>query len=266
MFQRLALTQSKAPVSSSFGRFTLRRLFVWVSLSCVLLACLSGLGRLVQQAQRAALSSAAQSPLNQLQLAFQNYHAVHGHFPPAYILGSDGQPWHSWRVLILPYLEEQATFDAYRFDEPWNGPHNGLLANQMPSIYGSPTEPPSRSCTNFAAITGPGTAFPGQDSTSLAEFRDGPENTLLLAEIGKSQLCWLEPRDLPVGKSVNKNDRPALTISAVAWRRPYVVFADRTTAYGLSPSIPPQTVHALATIAGGEPVTRAQLQADGMLK
>jgi hypothetical protein len=58
--------------------------------------------------------------LRQIGLALQNYHDQHGSFPPAYTLGPDNKPWHSWRVLILPQLGEQKLYQEYRFDEPWD--------------------------------------------------------------------------------------------------------------------------------------------------
>src|SRR4051812_9073955 len=62
--------------------------------------------------------------LKEIALALHNYHEAYGCFPPAYIADKDGRPMHSWRVLILPYLDEKPLYLKYRFDEPWNGPHN----------------------------------------------------------------------------------------------------------------------------------------------
>ena len=53
-----------------------------------------------------------------------NFHAITNHFPPAVIFGPDGKPWHSWRVLILPYLEENELYNAYDFSQPWDSPRN----------------------------------------------------------------------------------------------------------------------------------------------
>jgi len=80
---------------------------------------------------------------NQLSLiasAIHAYEADKGRMPPAYITGQDGKPWHSWRVLILPYLKRQDLFDSYRFDEPWNGPNNSRLVDRMPEVYGCPAD------------------------------------------------------------------------------------------------------------------------------
>jgi Protein of unknown function (DUF1559) len=68
-------------------------------------------------------------------LAVANYHETYGCFPPAYVADRDGKPIHSWRVLILPFLEQQELYRAYNFDEPWNGPNNRKLASRVGKIY-----------------------------------------------------------------------------------------------------------------------------------
>src|SRR6185295_15143515 len=59
----------------------------------------------VMEAREASHRSQCQSNLKQLGQALRNYHDVYGSFPPAFVPGPDGRPWHSWRVLILPYLD-----------------------------------------------------------------------------------------------------------------------------------------------------------------
>src|SRR5579871_332674 len=58
-----------------------------------------------------------QNNLMHLGLAVHDYHSANGHFPPAYVLGKDGKPWHSWRVLLLPYLHRDDLYKRYHFDE-----------------------------------------------------------------------------------------------------------------------------------------------------
>ena len=203
----------------------------------VVIPC-SWLAVAIHEAREAAIASACQGHLNQLQLALSNYESAHGHFPPAYIADKDGKPMHSWRVLVLPYIEEGSLYKAYDFSEPWNGPHNSKLADKMPSIFHMPSEPPSTSVTNVVAITGPGTAFPGSRSTPKAEFTDGLDNTILLAEIADSNINWLEPRDLQVeGMSFAVNDKRKPSISSSRRLGPYVVFGDSIRAHQVSPSL-----------------------------
>jgi hypothetical protein len=79
--------------------------------------------------------SACRSNLKNIALALHNYHEDHGSYPPAYIADENGRPMHSWRILLLPYIERGDLYKQYRFDEPWDGPNNRKLASQMPGLY-----------------------------------------------------------------------------------------------------------------------------------
>jgi hypothetical protein len=68
-------------------------------------------------------------------LAVANYVEEHGHYPPAFLADENGKPMHSWRVLILPYIEERELYKQYKSDEPWDGPSNRKLASRMPRMF-----------------------------------------------------------------------------------------------------------------------------------
>lgn len=253
----------------SYFRFSLRRLLVIVAFVAVCLALCKLLLDGVNAARRAALRGASQGRLNKLCGALMRYHGIHGELPPAYVSDSNGKPMHSWRVLVLPqlgYPTAKRLYDAYNFDEPWDGPNNLKLANKMPEVFHSKSEPDSTMHTNIVAIVGPGTAFPGSTSSKLDYFTDGRENTILLTEITKSDIVWTEPRDLPTeSMSFRVNDPTKPSISCATWRQPYVVFPDRITAYAVSPSISPSSLRALTTIAGDEEESRSTLISQGLL-
>jgi len=247
--------------------FSLRTLSLTILVLCILLVVLKLFSDAVVNARRASIKSDAQSPLNQLALALQNYHDHWGEFPPAYLADADGTPMHSWRVLVLPYVEQGSLYEQYDFDEAWNGPKNSRLADKMPRVFHSHSEPESTEFTNIVVIVGPGTAFPGSRTTKFEEFTDGRENTILLTEITDSKINWLEPRDLNVETmSFSLNDVRQPSISSVYWRQPYVVFADSIKAYAVSGDMSPEALRGLTTIAGNESVTRTELEAHGFLK
>jgi len=143
-----------------------------------------------------------QNNLKQIARALRMYHDRFGRFPPAYIADADGKPMHSWRVLILPYLEYQALYNQYDFTEPWDGPNNRKLAATVPVMYQCPSVMNDGTTTNYVAVTGPGTAWPGDKSTTLADFRDGEANTILLVESPASDIHWMEPRDLSLEEAL----------------------------------------------------------------
>src|SRR5262249_40592874 len=72
-------------------------------------------------------------------VAMDQYHQWYGHFPPAYRTDASGKPAHSWRVLLLEFLDHEL-YAKYRFDEPWDGPNNRKLESRMPSYYACPAD------------------------------------------------------------------------------------------------------------------------------
>ncbi len=254
------MTTSPETVAAPRRRFSLRTMLIGVFVVSLLFAGVAHTYRKLQETKRISLRALSQAPLNQVLVALWNYHDTYGTFPPAYIADSEGKPMHSWRVLILPWLEQQALYDQYRFDEPWNSPHNRSLARYMPQSYRSPTEPKSAYRTNVVVIVGPETAFPGARSTKIADFKDGSANCILIAEIADSNINWMEPRDLDAATmSFQVNDPNKPSISAARWREPYVIFADTIHAYALPHDFKPDDLKAFTTIAGGEPVKRDDL-------
>lgn len=254
-----AYDADSSPAHRDF-QFSLRRLLYWMFLISLVMAVFVALAKGVRTAQRDAIAVNSASRLCQLSMGLRNYHEIYGCLPPAYVADEHGKPMHSWRVLILPFIEQQALYNAYDFSEPWNGPKNSQLANQMPVMFCSPSEVKSTTFTNFVVIKGPGTAFPGDQSTKFSDFADGTSNTILLTEIANSRVPWLEPVDIDSQKCTTLiNDPAALSISSAPWRLPFVVLADGIPTYGICDEMPPDVLRALTTIAGGEPIERSRL-------
>ncbi|MFN0121187.1 MAG: DUF1559 domain-containing protein, partial [Blastocatellia bacterium] len=161
--------------------------------------CLCGLVMPAMQAAReAARRTVCASHIKHILNALHAYHDKNGEFPPAYLTDEQGKPMHSWRVLILPYLYQQALYDAYQFDEPWDGPNNSKLLNMMPNDYSCPADVRwSRGShgphTNYLAIVGPNNAWAGSVARKLSEI---PYDTIMIMETQAKQVQWLEPVDL----------------------------------------------------------------------
>jgi prepilin-type processing-associated H-X9-DG protein len=208
----------------------------------------------VQAAREAARRSQCANNLKQIGLAMQNYADVHGTFPPAYLADANGRPMHSWRVLILPYLDSSDTYSRYKFDEPWDGPNNRQLASVTPPAYRCPSDSaslPTSMMTNYAAITGPGTIFDGPLATKLSEVTDGLSNTIVVAETSGAAIHWMEPRDLDVQQmTFSINGSPA-DISSHHPQGAQAAFADGHMSF-LQASMTAQALRALTTKAGGD--------------
>src|SRR5438093_80728 len=106
-------------------------------------------------------------------MAVARYEDQNGHFPPAYQLGPDGRAWHSWRVLILPFIEQDALFKRYRFDESWDGPNNSRLAEPVPRAFGFDGKEHPTTTTNYLAVVGAETMWPGATPRKRDEIKDG---------------------------------------------------------------------------------------------
>lgn len=141
-----------------------------------------------------------QNLLKQIAISLHSYHDDHGCFPPAYIADKQGRPLHSWRVLLLPYMEEKPLYDQYRFDEPWDGPNNRKLADTIVRTYCGAADHagPRDTETDYVAVVGPGTMWPGERSVTLDDITDGPGSVIAVVEVRNSGIHWLEPRDLHI--------------------------------------------------------------------
>jgi hypothetical protein len=169
----------------------------------------------VKQMRGAAESSAAANNLRQLALAMQNYHNAMGRFPVGIRHPQTGQPLLSWRVELLPYLEQRELFKEFHLTEPWDSPHNKALLAKMPKVFEIPERKAAPGRTFFQVFTtAPGLPYaptngapfpdpmlkapPGQQvpAPRLTSFTDGTSNTILIAEAGDA-VEWTRPADIP---------------------------------------------------------------------
>jgi hypothetical protein len=152
--------------------------------------------------------------LMRIGLAMQKFASVHGNFPPAAIDGPDGKPWHSWRVLLLPHLEQASLYNAYNFRQPWDGPDNKKLLEKMPSAYRKPGD--KSPFTHYVVPRGSSTIFPltaakppantsdkslyDQKSnrfTRISSVTDGTSNTIMVGTVDPGRkIEWTKPEDV----------------------------------------------------------------------
>jgi hypothetical protein len=185
-------------------------------------------------------------------LAVANYNSTYGCFPPAYVTDRDGKPMHSWRVLILPFLEQQQLYNAYNFAEPWDGPNNHKLESQIGRTYlRAGLESDHVGTTSFVAVVGPQTAWPGARPITDKEIGDGLSRTLHVVEVPDGRFRWMEPRDLEFDKMsllINSGPHNGLG-SRLGGAR--VASLDGAVRW-LDEDFDPKTLRAMLTANGGE--------------
>jgi hypothetical protein len=141
--------------------------------------------------------------LHHIWSALHVYSGINGCYPPQYLTDAHGKPVHSWRVLVLPMMGYKDLYERYRFDEPWDGPHNKLLASEMPEEYRSPFSRPTSAITQYVAIVGKRTAWQG--TTPLRGADIGPNIDgcgVVFVEAANSDVNWMEPRDIPIEQAM----------------------------------------------------------------
>lgn len=172
----------------------------------------------VESARAAAQRSVQMNNIKQIGLAFHNFHDTQKHFPAsAAICDKDGKPLLSWRVAILPFIEEQALFDEFHLDEPWDSEHNIKLLERMPKIFADPAQRDPAGKTTLLLPVQSETVFPPSIEPKLnnTKFRnkplviaegltyrditDGTSQTILLVEVApESAVPWTKPADWEV--------------------------------------------------------------------
>lgn len=156
----------------------------------------------VQQVRAAARRMHAANNLKQVMLAAHNYHAAYGKWPADILDKKTGKPLLSWRVRLLPFLEQQALYDLLRLDESWDSEHNRQFTQFSVPVYRSPSSrlDPNAAMTNLLRPTGKGLSNdPEAKNLSIEKFRDGTSNTIWLLEVNDDQAVpWAKPADLQV--------------------------------------------------------------------
>ena len=116
------------------------------------------------------------------------------YLPPLYTVDKNGKPLHSWRVLILPYIEQGDLYQKIRLNEPWDSEHNKQFHSQVPSLYQCPSNPAKGCC--YAGIIGevfvPAVREMGNTGRTLTFQRKGTSNQITIVEV-KKPFCWMDP-------------------------------------------------------------------------
>lgn len=147
-----------------------------------------------RKVQEAAARAQSSNNLKQIALAMHNYHDANNGFPPAAVCDKNGKPILSWRVLVLPYIEQDNLYKQFKLDEPWDSENNKKLIAKMPRTYLLPNGAKATE-TNYRVFVGNGAAFDYLKGGKLQDIADGTSNTIMVVT-AKDSVIWTKPDEL----------------------------------------------------------------------
>lgn len=149
-----------------------------------------------QKIREAAARMKSSNNMKQIALALHNYESANGHFPPAAIVDKKGKALLSWRVAILPYIEQDNLYRQFKLDEPWDSEHNLKIAQTNVPTFMIPNQNyPKPGYTHYRAFVGEQATFDRIKGRNIADVTDGLSNTWMVVEAGES-VPWAKPDDL----------------------------------------------------------------------
>ncbi|MBI1345688.1 DUF1559 domain-containing protein [bacterium] len=174
--------------------FTLIEVLVVLCIIAILIALLIPATR--QSGRGEARRTQCRNNLKQIALALHNYHDAYGSFPQAYTVDADGNRLHSWRTLILPYIDQAALYKTIDLTKPWDDPVNAAASEKNIYGYACPSANVTSPKTTYMVISTPDSIFPGAEARKLEDTTDGTSQTLMVIEVpGEQAIEWMSPYD-----------------------------------------------------------------------
>jgi len=197
----------------------------------------------VQSARQAARRMSSSNNVKQIMLAMFNFESAYRKFPDRVTRDKAGAPLLSWRVAILPYIEQNNLYQQFHLDEPWDSPHNITLLERMPQTYANPQVEVAPGYTVYLAPVGKNAGWLDKNMR-LSAITDGTSNTIALTEVAPHlAVPWTAPDDLDIDENPGTSwmgDRGAnvgMFDGSVRW---------------ISAELAEDVLRALMTINGGE--------------
>ncbi|MEP0430698.1 DUF1559 domain-containing protein [Rhodopirellula bahusiensis] len=203
----------------------------------------------VQAAREAARRMQSSNNVKQIMLAMHNHHSAYRELPLSAIVDDDGNPLLSWRVALLPFMDEQELYNQFKLDEPWDSDHNLPLAQQIPSVYQPLRKPVEPGHTIYQAVVGDSIGLKPMQRTGFREFLDGLSNSVFILETNADQaVLWTKPEDLNIDL-----DNPLKGLGS-AWQGGFHVGMGDGAVKFITEEIDPDLFRKMLTRAGREVV------------
>jgi hypothetical protein len=136
--------------------------------------------------------------LKQMGLAMHNYADTFKSLPAYASFDKDGKPLLSWRVHLLPFLDQDALYKEFHLDEPWDSEHNKALIARIPPVYRSPlAKKAGPGKTIYQVPLGKHALFGGKKELNFPrDVPDGTSNTIMVVETSDDNaVIWTKPAD-----------------------------------------------------------------------
>ncbi|WP_425617418.1 DUF1559 domain-containing protein [Anatilimnocola sp. NA78] len=146
----------------------------------------------------ASMRTRSVNNLKLIALAMHNFHDTHSRFPAAGSSSKDGKPLLSWRVQILPYVEQLELYNKFHHDEPWDSEHNRKLISEIPRVFVAPAHPAlaKEGKTVYVVPVGEKAVFGGTKGAQFREIVDGTSNTIMVVDLApENAVIWTQPAD-----------------------------------------------------------------------
>ena len=206
----------------------------------------------LRRGREPAYRTQCRNNLKHIGLALHNYADQYGALPPAYTVDADGKPLHSWRTLILPFLEfeQNELYKKIDFSKPWNDPANTEAFKTTPYAYRCPSETLPPNYTSYLGIVGENACFHPTEPRSFSEITDSTSETLMVFEVAQEHAVhWMAPQDASKNIVLNFGSNGKLAHSGGT----QAALADGSVRF-ISENVSPETLRALISIAGNEQV------------
>ncbi len=173
--------------------FTLLELLVILAIIGIAIALFLPATR---RAGASARRSQCMNNLKQIALGIQMYESEYGALPPAYTVDADGKPLHSWRTLILPFVEQMPLYQTIDMSKPWNDPANSEALKSIVPAYLCPEVPNIDNRTTYLAVVARGGCLRSTQSRNLSDITDPHGKTLIVIEVdAEHAVPWMAPTD-----------------------------------------------------------------------
>lgn len=221
-------------------------------------SAMDGLMQILAPARLQARQSRQMNSVKQIGLAMHNFHSAYGHFPPQSLSSKSGKKLLSWRVLILPFLDQSELYQKFKLDEPWDSEHNIKLVSEIPFVYSNrqpsdSTLPDGKTRLQVPLLENSVFGRSG-GGASFREITDGTSNTVMVVQVPKDKaVIWTKPNDAVVDPA-----NPAAALVDPSQERFLAGFCDGSVRRVLA-TVSNKTLLALLTMNGGEIVDTDEL-------